>query len=616
MFPQATFLYISLITSADTKNSSANPFTKLHQTCYFCCDMKTIMTLFQIVGSLGLFLYGIKLLSEGLQKSAGDKMKAILKLMTKNRFVSVLTGIIITVLIQSSSATTVMVVSFVNAGLMDLVQAIGVILGANIGTTFTGWMVALLGFKLDISLLALVSIAFAAPMMFSKKNKTREVADVLLGFGLLFLGLNFMQHSMPDLTGNVDALAFLGRFNSDSFLMSITCILLGTAITVVVQSSSAAMAMTLTMAFNGWLGVNASAALILGSNIGTTITAYLASIGTSTTAKRAAWAHIIFNVVGSMITLIFFKPFLLLVNAITPGNIYALSGTALSQQLPLFLAMFHTVFNVVNTLIFFPFVRSYSRFIKRLVPAKAEYDEGTYHFAYIGGTFIDSPELYMLTIRDEIQKMANLACNMLNRYRGIFNNPETNIEAEVAAMKRDEEYADQMQEQLSNFCVHLLQDSQTPTNASSLNCLIRVLDELESVTDSCYNLVMLSQRRYQQGWKFDNTTDDELRRYQQLVQDFLDYIRDRMDRTLTKAEMQRANEFEEQINTWRNHLSQLVQDRLTEGKADVRTELLILEKIRHLEHIGDYCTNIAEAYHQAVKHTPMLQKRSGKSNEL
>ncbi|MDD3904496.1 MAG: Na/Pi symporter, partial [Sphaerochaeta sp.] len=233
--------------------------------------MKTIMTLFQIVGSLGLFLYGIKLLSEGLQKSAGDKMKAILKLMTKNRFVSVLTGIIITVLIQSSSATTVMVVSFVNAGLMDLVQAIGVILGANIGTTFTGWMVALLGFKLDISLLALVSIAFAAPMMFSKKNKTREVADVLLGFGLLFLGLNFMQHSMPDLTGNVDALAFLGRFNSDSFLMSITCILLGTAITVVVQSSSAAMAMTLTMAFNGWLGVNASAALILGSNIGTTI---------------------------------------------------------------------------------------------------------------------------------------------------------------------------------------------------------------------------------------------------------------------------------------------------------------------------------------------------------
>jgi phosphate:Na+ symporter len=591
-------------------------FTNYPQTCYVCADMKTIMIFFQIVGSLGLFLFGIKLLSEGLQKSAGDKMKAILKLMTKNRLVSIITGILITIIIQSSSATTVMVVSFVNAGLMGLTQAIGVILGANIGTTFTGWMVALLGFKVDITILALVSIAFAAPMMFSKKSKTRDAADVLLGFGILFLGLNFMSHSMPDITGNVDALAFLSTFNSDTLWMNLLCILLGTLVTIIVQSSSAAMAMTLTMAYNGWLGVTAAAALILGSNIGTTITAYLASIGTSTTAKRAAWAHIIFNVVGSVIALVFFHPLLEFVNWITPGNIYKLSGTALSTQLPLFLAMFHSVFNVINTVLFFPFVRQYAAFIKRLVPAKAEYDEGTYHFKYIGGIFIDSPEIYMLAIRDEIKKMANLACTMLTRYRSMFNNPEATMENDVQAMKKDEEYADQMQEQLSDFCVHLLQDSQTPTNASSLNCLIRVMDELESVTDSCFNLALLSQRRYNQKWVFDSATDKDLRDYQTLVQEFLDYVRDRMDRTLTKAEMQKANEFEEQINSYRNSLSQMVQDRLSEGKADVRTELLILEKIRHLEHIGDYCTNIAEAYHQAVKHTPMLQKRTGKSIEL
>ncbi len=578
--------------------------------------MKTIVIFFQIVGSLGLFLFGIKLLSEGLQKSAGDKMKAILKLMTKNRFVSIITGLLITIIIQSSSATTVMVVSFVNAGLMGLTQAIGVILGANIGTTFTGWLVALLGFKVDITSLALVSIAFAAPMMFSKKSKTRDGADILLGFGVLFLGLNFMSHAMPDITGNIEVLEFLATFNSDTLWMNLLCILLGTLVTIVVQSSSAAMAMTLTMAYNGWLGVTASAALILGSNIGTTITAYLASIGTSTTAKRAAWAHIIFNVVGSVIALIFFHPLLSLVNYITPGDIHSLQGAALSSQLPLFLAMFHSVFNVVNTIIFFPFVRQYSHFIERLVPPKAEYDEGTYHFKYIGGVFIDSPEIYMLAIRDEIKKMANLACNMLTRYRGMFNNPGANIESDALAMKKDEDYADQMQEQLSDFCVHLLQDSQTPTNASSLNCLIRVMDELESVTDSCYNLTILSQRRYNQGWKFDPDTDKDLREYQELVQEFLDYIRDRMDRTLTKAEMQKANEFEEQVNSQRNRLSQMVQERLSEGKADVRLELLILEKIRHLEHIGDYCTNIAEAYHQAVKHTPMLQKRSGKSLEL
>ncbi|WP_050805788.1 PhoU domain-containing protein [Sphaerochaeta pleomorpha] len=288
-----------------------------------------------------------------------------------------------------------------------------------------------------------------------------------------------------------------------------------------------------------------------------------------------------------------------------------MTGTALSKELPLFLAMFHTFFNVINTIVFFPFVRQFAKLIEKLVPAKAEYDEGTYHFTYIGGTFIDSPELYLLTIRDEIRKMANLACNMLSRYRNMFNNKEVNMEAEVLAMKKDEEYADQMQEQLSNFCVHLLQDSQTPTNASTLNCLIRVMDELESVTDSCYNLAMLSQRRYQQGWTFELSIASDLNQYELLVQEFLDYIRDRMDRTLTKAEMQKANEFEEQINTWRNHLSDMVQERLTSGNADVRIELLILEKIRHLEHIGDYCTNIAETYHQAVKHTPVLQKRSG-----
>lgn len=578
--------------------------------------MKTIVIFFQIAGSLGLFLFGIKLLSEGLQKSAGDKMKAVLKLMTKNRFVSIMTGLLITIIIQSSSATTVMVVSFVNAGLMGLTQAIGVILGANIGTTFTGWLVALLGFKMDITSLALVSIAFAAPMMFSKKTKTRDAADVLLGFGVLFLGLNFMSHSIPDITGNIEVLEFLATFNSDTVWMNLLCILLGTLVTIVVQSSSAAMAMTLTMAYNGWLGVTASAALILGSNIGTTITAYLASIGTSTTAKRAAWAHIIFNVVGSVIALMFFHPLLSFVNFITPGDIYTMEGTTLSTQLPLFLAMFHSVFNIANTILFFPFVSHYARFIERLVPAKAEYDEGTYHFKYIGGVFIDSPEIYMMAIRDEIKKMANLACNMLTRYRGMFNNPGADIESDALAMKKDEDYADQMQEQLSNFCVHLLQDSQTPTNASSLNCLIRVMDELESVTDSCYNLTILSQRRYHQGWTIDPETDKDLREYQMLVQEFLDYVRDRMDKTLTKAEMQKANEFEEQINNQRNRLSQLVQERLSSGKADVKVELLILEKIRHLEHIGDYCTNIAEAYHQAVKHTPMLQKRSVKSQQL
>jgi phosphate:Na+ symporter len=405
-------------------------------------------------------------------------------------------------------------------------------------------------------------------------------------------------------------LSWLARFNSSNILNILLFVLIGTLITVIVQSSSATTVMVLTMAYNGYLGVNTAAALILGSNIGTTITAFLASIGTSTAAKRAAMAHIMFNVLGTVITLIFFRPMLHICNALTPGDIYTMTGKELNESLPTFLAMFHTLFNLFNTIIFFPFVKPYARMIEKMVPDTAEYDEGTYHFRYIGTTFIDSPEVYMLVIRDEIKKMADLACNMFSRYRNVFNAKDVDMDNEVAMMKKQEEYADQMQEQLSDFCVHCIQDSQTPTNASSLNCLIRVMDELESVTDSCYNLIILSQRQFHQDWTFDEETAKEMKGYEELVQAFLNYVRDRMDRTLTKAEMQKANEFEFQINDWRNRLRQTAQEKLTEGKADVKQELLVLEKIRHLEHIGDYCTNIAEAYHQAVKHTPMLQRRS------
>ncbi|HQB54525.1 MAG TPA: Na/Pi cotransporter family protein [Sphaerochaeta sp.] len=577
--------------------------------------MKAVIIFFQIIGSLGLFLYGMKLLSEGLQKSAGNRMKAILNMMTKNRFVSIMTGVIITVIIQSSSATTVMVVSFVNAGLMELIQAIGVILGANIGTTVTGWIVALLGFKMNISLLALTAIAFALPLMFSKRSRNRDKSDVLLGFGLLFLGLNSMSNSIPSLSDNPQALAFLATFNANTLWSNFLCLLVGLVVTIIIQSSSATTAIILTMAFNGWVGVEEGAAMILGAMIGTTITAYLASIGTSTTAKQAAWAHILFNVFGSSLALVFFRPLLTLVNWIVPGDIFALTGKALAQALPVFLAMFATVAAVSKTILMFPFIKPYARLIERLFPPKAEYEEGTYHFRYIGAPFIDSPEIYMLAIRDEIKKMANLACNMLTRYRSMFDNPDNSIDDLVDLMRRDEEYADQMQEQLSNFIVHLLQDAQTTTNASSLNSLIRVMDELESVTDSCYALAMLSQRRYKMGWKYEDEIMDEMECFHLIVQEFLDYVRDRMDRTLTKAEMQKANEYEDQINALRTSLGNKVQDRLSEGIGDVKAELLILELIRHLEHIGDYCTNIAEAYHQAVKHTPVLQRRSQKSAE-
>ncbi len=549
----------------------------------------------------------MKLLSEGLQKSAGNRMKAILNMMTKNRFISIMTGVIITVIIQSSSATTVMVVSFVNAGLM----VIGPGNRGNPGSKYRnhGYRMdrGTAGIQDEYILLALTSIAFALPLLFSKRSRNRDKSDVLLGFGLLFLGLNSMSNSIPSLSGQPQALAFLATFNANTLWTNFLCLLVGLVVTVIINHPRRRRQSSLQ-----WDTTVGSALKRCGDDSGghdpERRSPRIWHQSEPPPPPNRPHGHISSSMsLEVLLLLIFFRPLLTLVNWIVPGDVFALTGEALAQALPVFLAMFATVAALSKTILMFPFVTPYARLIERLFPQKAEYEEGTYHFRYIGAPFIDSPEIYMLAIRDEIKKMANLACTMLARYRSMFDSPNNAIDDLVDLMRRDEEYADQMQEQLSNFIVHLLQDSQTTTNASSLNSLIRVMDELESVTDSCYALARLSQRRYKMGWNYEDEILKEMETFHLIVQEFLNYVRDRMDRTLTKAEMQKANEYEDQINALRADLGNKVQDRLSEGVGDVKAELLILELIRHLEHIGDYCTNIAEAYHQAVKHTPVCR---------
>ena len=556
--------------------------------------MNILLTIFKIAGSLGLFLYGMKILSDGLQKSAGNKMKDILHMMTGNRFTAVLTGVLITMIIQSSSATTVMVVSFVNASLMNLTQAIGVILGANIGTTVTGWIVAILGFKMNITTLALVAIAIALPLMFSSKVRPRELSEIFLGFGLLFMGLEFLQSSMPDISSSTHILAFLQRFEDGSALSLILCVIIGTLLTMVVQSSSATMAITITMAYQGWIGVYTACALCLGQNIGTTITAYIASIGASTSARRAAWAHIIFNVVGSILAMLFFHPLVNFVNMITPGNIYTMHGQELRNTLPTFLAMYHTVFNLANTVIFFPFIPAYSRLITRFIKEKKAEDREAYHFEYLSKTYMDTPEIYLVTVQGEIGKMANLANEMFTEYSEAFARNTINIDEVVQKLKKEEEYADQMQEQLTRFCVKLQQDSPTPTNAETISCFLRVIDELESVTDSIFNLIKLTEQRIKQDLVYSETEELEIRSLLDLVHQFLTFLDKRAGMLLTDEELERANVLERSINQQHETLSARVHERLAKGDSDVQTELMMLEVERNLEHIGDYCINIAQ----------------------
>ena len=572
--------------------------------------MNALLTIFKIAGSLGLFLYGMQILSDGLQKSAGSKMKSVVRFMTGSRLMAIITGMLVTVMIQSSSATTVMVVSFVNAGLMTFVESIGVIIGANIGTTVTGWIIALIGFKMDITIVSLIAIAISLPMMFSKKLKFREISEIFLGLGLLFIGLNYLQKSMPDLSGHTEVLAFLKGFEDGSMWSILICVLIGTVITMIVQASAATMAITITMAFNGWIGVWAATALCLGQNIGTTITAYLASIGTNTNAKRTAMAHILFNVIGTVIALIFLKPMMLLVNAVTVGDIFSMTGDTLNNALPTFLAGFHTCFNLLNAIIFFPFVKQFAHVVEKIVPMKEEYQEDTYHFKYIASMRIDTPEMYLITVKEEMVKMADLAVDMFKHYTEVFKSKDKDfILEEVKYLKSKEEYADQMQEQLIDFCVQLQQDSSSPVNPHSVNALIRSIDEIESVTDSIYNLTKISEDRFNKELVFEEEDMNDILSYHSLAERFLEYIKQNINNHSFKM-LKEAHDLEHEMNDEHRRLVSKVHERLQAGEGNVKAELMLLEVERHLEHVGDYCLNIAEATFSEPKHTPSLQKVS------
>ena len=555
--------------------------------------MDLIVSIIKIIGSVGLFLFGMQILSEGLQKSASGKLKKTLEMMTGNRLLSVLTGFLITVVIQSSSATTVMVVSFVNAGLMNLISAIGVILGANIGTTVTGWIVALLGFSVDITILSLFSIAIALPFLFSKKTKSRECAEIFMGFGLLFIGLEFIQASMPDISSHPEILSFLSRFEDGSIFSILICVLIGTLLTMVVQSSSASMAITITMAYQGWIGVWTASALCLGQNIGTTVTAYIASLGASTNAKRAATAHTLFNVVGSVLVLFLMKPMLNIVDWITRANIFAISEGDMHMVLPTFLATFHTLFNVFNTIVFFPFVRPFASLIEHIIPEKKKDEEEHYQFKYIAGR-AEAPEFYLIALKNEVKKLGLLTKEMFLSWADLSSSEKVDrVSDRVLELKKSEERADEMQDELTSFSILMLQNAQSPTNADELHKIIRVIDELESITDSIYNLSKLTEDRFGKGIVLTTEERDEISSYRTLTGDYVSFVVDNLDSSDVDL-LNSSRAMEEKMDSEHKRLSNEVQLRLENNKGDFRTQLLILEVERNLEHIGDYLLNISE----------------------
>ncbi len=425
----------------------------------------------QIIGSLGLFLYGMRTMSDGIQKAAGGRLQSILNFMTGNRVAAIFTGLAITGIIQSSSATTVMVVSFVNAGLLQLTQAIGVIMGANIGTTITGWIVALLGFKFQISAVAIPAIGIGFILILVKKFNKQDLGEFITGFGLLFLGLNFLKESVPDISAHPEILEYLGRFTQHGVLSYFFFVIVGTLLTIIVQSSSAAMAITLTMAYAGWIDFPTAAAIVLGENIGTTVTAFLASIGTNVNARRASRVHTLFNIFGVIWMTFLFAPFLQLVNTIVPGDIYAEGG---AQFLPGHLAMFHTLFNITNTLFCSFFIKQIALVVTKLVPDDEAGMPTTYKLKYISATLQDTPELYLLTVERELSKMAIIISDMFGRFWEVFNNPKKNMTEEIESQKKMEDLTDKMQVEITQFLSQCSLDNMNKVSAANVYSMMRI----------------------------------------------------------------------------------------------------------------------------------------------
>lgn len=547
-----------------------------------------LVSALQILGSLGLFLYGMKAMSDGIQKAAGERMQSVLNMMTTNRVAAIFTGFAITALIQSSSATTVMVVSFVNAGLLSLTQSIGVIMGANIGTTVTAWMVSLLGFKFKISAIAVPCIGIGLPLFFSKRGRKRNWGEFLIGFGILFLGLSLLKDAIPEVTPEMVE-KYVSPLTGMGFLSTILFVGAGAVLTVIVHSSSASTTITLTLAYKGMLSLPIAAAMILGGNIGTTIDAFLASIGATTNAKRAARVHILFNILGTLVILVVFKPFLKFIEYIVPGD-----------EITTTLAMFHTVFNVTATLIFVWFVPQFAALVRKLVKSsELEHTDEPYRLEYIHTGLQDIPEINLIKARSEVKKMAEIIQGMFERFRLSLKGEKKDLEKQLSKMKKLEDYTDQMQEEISAFLLNCSKENLNDDGIVNAASLMRIVNELESIGDSCYKLMLLTQRKEEKRLPFHDSALDDIKPLEELVTNFLSAVINNFNEDPTHSIVKDANKMEKQVNEYRSELKRIARRQIQSG-ADVKGELLFIDLVRQIEHIGDYCMNIAEVMARMV----------------
>jgi len=573
-----------------------------------------------LVGALGMFLYGMKIMSEGLQKAAGDRMQGILSSMTNNRFAGVFTGILITALIQSSSATTVMVVSFVNAGLLTLTQSIAVIMGANVGTTVTAWIISLFGFTVKIADMVFPILAISIPLIFSKNNKRRYWGEFLVGFSLLFLGMDYMKTSVPDLQQNPAVLEVLNNYTNMGYGSVLLFMLVGTILTIVMQSSSAMMAITLIMCSQGWVSFEIAAAMVLGENIGTTITANMAALSANVSAKRAAFAHLLFNVFGVCWMLIFFYPFTRMIIALV-GQINGMSAEEVSALLnssaallspeeaakaattvSFSLALFHSVFNVCNVLIMIWFIKFYEKIVSSVIKQKSNNDE-EFQLKYINTGMMGASELNLPQARQEIVVYAERVRRMLAMVQDLLHEKEGS-EAYSKLYSRIEKYeqiCDRMEIEIASFLNNVVSGRLSYDGKLQVNSMLTMVTEIESIGDCCYNLARTLVRKQEAGVKFNEDIMVNLDALMALDSDALEGLITVLSKG-EDADIIAAYNKENEINNFRNQLRSANMDNINTKRYDYQESIYYMDMVAEAESLGDYIVNVVDAVKQQSRH--------------
>lgn len=560
-----------------------------------------------LVGALGMFLYGMNMMSSGLQKAAGSRLRGFLGAMTSSPFKGVMTGLGITTLIQSSSATTVMVVGFVNATLLTLNQAIGVIMGANIGTTVTAWLISLLGFKTDISVLAVPLMAIGFILSIAKREKYKNISEFIIGFALLFLGLSLMKNSVPDLRQTPEILSFIQQWTGYGFGSVLIFLVFGTVLTLVLQSSSATMALTLIMMSLGWIPFDMAAAMVLGENIGTTITANIAAAVGNPNARRAALAHTVFNVFGVIWALILFRPFLSLIGIIITWLGYpnptlidysaGIEAGSVDSTAALYgVSMLHTLFNTINTLVLIWFVPVIAKFVTWAIKSKPEDEEQTIRLKFINAGPMGTAELALEEARKEIIHFAQICRNGLEYIRSaVHAEGEADFETFRKKLVKYEEIADRIEYEIATFLNALPQDSISEDTRKQVKSMYKIIGELESLGDSGESISRILSRRNIHNKHFTERHINKVDTMLTLIDKAYGIMIDNLSNSENCVDIRNAIDCEIEINDMRNNLREEEILRIESNDAEYQSSVYYIDLLSEIERMGDFMINISEA---------------------